>query len=122
MNIEIDINEIISLQEFELGWRFEKSHCPNISDAEKEQIVPVSKTESKRLYKIINYFDNEQYLKGKFIESDWLRASSENEEKIKQFESLLKSTLVAWNDAVFISWGRNITLKTTKQIFVKYLV
>ena len=120
MNIEIDINEVIFLKEFELGWRWEKTHNSNISEIEKQQIQPVSKTESKRLYKIVKYFETEQNLVEKYSQTDWISASAENEIKIQRFRNQLETILESWNEEIIISWHRNITLKTTKEIFLKY--
>jgi len=41
VNIEIDFREIIPLENFELGWRFDKTHS-DISASEKELIQALS--------------------------------------------------------------------------------
>ena len=120
MNIEIDHKEIIALNEFELGWRFEKTHCPDISDSEKKQIQPVSEIESKRLNKVIDYFEQEYNLREKYIQTDWISANSESKEKIDKFRNQLESTLEKWDEGIIITWHRNITLKTSKKVFLKY--
>lgn len=120
MRIEIDNSEIIPLNDFELSWRWEKTHNPVISDSEKAQIQPVSEIESKRLNKVIDYFEIEDNLSNDFIESDWIIANSENDEKIKTFRNKLTSILNSWNENVIVTWNRTTTLKTTKEIFIKY--
>lgn len=119
VNIEIDIREIIPLENFELGWRFDKTHS-NISASEIELIQALSEDESKRLNKIIDFFENENYLKDKYSETDWMSASSENQEKIKRFRNQLELILKPWNEDVLISWQRKTVLKTTKEIFLRY--
>lgn len=120
MNIVIDDREIVPLNEFELGWRFEKTHCPDISESEKKQIRPVSEMESKKLNKVINYFEQEYNLREKYTQTDWISANAESEEKVEKFRNILESKLEDWDEEIIINWHRNITLKTTKKIFLKY--
>ncbi|MBB6681199.1 hypothetical protein H4O20_07055 [Aequorivita sp. 609] len=120
MRIEIINSEIIDLKEFELNWRWEKTHNPDISDLEKAQIEPVSEIESKRLNKVIDYFEIEDNLSNDFIETDWISASSENDEKIDTFRNKLTSILDTWDENVIVTWNRTTALKTTKEIFLKY--
>lgn len=120
MDIQIDIKELIPLQNFELGWRFDKTHNPDISESEKELILALSEDESKRLNKIIDLFENENYLKDKYSETDWMSASSENQDKVERFRSQLEVILKPWNEDILISWQRKTVLKTTKEIFIEY--
>ena len=120
MNINIDDREIIPLKDFKLGWRWEKTHNPDISELEKEQIQPVSESESKRLNKIIDYFEFEQNLIEKYSQTDWISANAENNVKVERFRNQLESILEPWNEGIIITWHRTITLKTTKTIFLKY--
>ncbi len=84
LNIVIDDREIVPLNEFELGWRFEKTHSPDISESEKKQIQPVSEMESKRLNKVIAFFEQEYNLREKFTQTDWIIANTESDEKIEE--------------------------------------
>ncbi len=120
MNIELDDREIITLNEFELGWRFEKTHSPDISESEKKQIQPVSEMESKRLNKLIDYFEQENNLREKYTQTEWISANAENDEKIERFRKQLLMLLKNCNEDLILTWHRNITLKTTKEIFIKY--
>ena len=120
MRIEIDNREIIPLEDFELNWRWEKTHNPIISDLEKAQIEPVSEIESKRLNKVIDYFEIDDNLRENYIETDWLSASCENDEKIESFRNSLSTVLESWNENVIVTWDRTTTLKTTKELFLKY--
>lgn len=120
MNIVIDDREIIPLNDFELGWRFEKTHCPDISESEKKQIRPVSEMESKRLNKVIDYFENENNLRNNYTQSDWISANAENDEKIERFRKMLEIALEKCNEDLILTWNRNTTLITTKDIFIKY--
>ena len=120
MNINIDYKEVIPLKDFKLGWRWEKDCNPDISELEKEQIQPVSESESKRLNKIIDYFEFEQNLIEKYSQTDWISANAENNLKVERFRNQLELILEPWNEGIIITWQRNITLKTTKTIFLKY--
>lgn len=120
MHIEVDHREIIPLEEFELAWRWEKSHCPDMSEIEKEQIQPVSEMESKRLNKVIDYFESEHNLSKEYIQTDWISANSESDEKISQFQNQLETILAKWDDDIIITWHRRVTLKTSKDVFLKY--
>ena len=120
MRIEIDNSEITDLKDFKLNWRWEKTHNPGISDSEKAQIEPVSEIESKRLNKVIDYFEIEDNLRNDFIETDWMSANSENDEKIDAFRNKLTSILDTWDENVIVTWNRTTTLKTTKEVFLKY--
>ena len=120
MKIEIDIRELIPLKDFELNWRWEKPHNPNISDSEKAKIEPVSVIESKRLNKIIEYFEIEGNLKNDYIETDWIYASSESDKTKKLFRRKLASIIEKWNEGLIVSWDQTTTLKVTKEIFLKY--
>jgi len=120
LRIVIDNKEIASLDKFELGWRFEKTHCPDISEYEKKQIQPVSEMESKRLNKVIDYYQNENVLRDNYTQSDWISANAENDAKIERFRKQLKIALEKCNEELILTWHWNITLKTTKEIFIKY--
>ncbi|WP_298151396.1 hypothetical protein [Flavobacterium sp.] len=120
MKIETDHREIISLGDFELGWRWEKTHNSSISEFEIQQIRPFSKSESKRLNKTIAYFELEQNLIEKYFQTDWINANAENDEKVQRFRNQLEIILKSWDEDVIISWERNVALKTTKAIFIKY--
>jgi len=120
LNIQIDIKEIISLNDFELGWRFDKVHNSDISDFEKKEIFALSENESKRLNKIIDYYEIESNRIEKYVETDWFSANSENEEKIERFRNQVETYLQPFNEDLIISWERKLTLKTTKKIFLKY--
>lgn len=113
------MREIIPLNDFELGWRFERLHSP-ISNNDRKEILALSETESKKLNKVIDYYENESNRIGKYLDKDWFSASSENEEKIERFTSQVRTYLNAFNEDLIISWGRKLTVKTTKEIFLKY--
>ncbi len=120
MNVEIDSKEVIPLKDFVLNWRWEKTHNPNITDSEKEYLQPVTESESKRLNKVIDYFENEENLKDKYQQIDWISANSENDQKVEEFRNLLTEIIRSWDEAVIITWNRTTTLRTTKEIFLKY--
>jgi hypothetical protein len=120
LHIEIDHREIITLEEFELGWRWDKSHCPDISDSEKEKINPLSEMESKRINKVIDYFESEHNLSKEYTQTDWISANSESDEKIDRFRKQLELILEKWDEEIIITWHRKTTLKTTKKVFIKY--
>ena len=120
MDIKIDNREIIDLTDFELAWRFEKTHCPEILESEKKQIQPVSEMESKRLNKVIDYFENENILRDNYTQSDWISANAENDDKIERFRKQLEIILEKCDEKLILTWHRNITLKTSKEIFIKY--
>lgn len=110
MKIEINEKEIIELSNFELSWRWAKTHSPDISDSELKQIIPVSESESQRLNKAIVYFEQERNLWGKYKQTDWIRATDETEEKESDFRSKLTSIIEPWNEGVIVTWNRRTTL------------
>jgi hypothetical protein len=120
LRIEIDNSEIIDLKDFELKWRWEKTHNPDISDSEKPHIEPVSVTESKRLNKVIDYFEIEDNLSRDFTETDWISANSESFEKVDAFRNTLSTILKGWNENIIVTWNRTTTIRTTKELFLKY--
>ncbi|WP_262714202.1 hypothetical protein [Paenimyroides baculatum] len=75
MNIQIDKKEIIPLSDFTLGWRFDKVNNSDISDYDKNEIFALSENESKRLNKIIDYYEIESNRIGKYLETDWFSAN-----------------------------------------------
>jgi hypothetical protein len=120
LNIQIDKREIIALSDFELGWRFDKDYNSDISDYDKKEIFALSENESKRLNKVIDYYEIESNRIGKYLEIDWFSANSENEDKIERFRNQVENYLKPFNEDIIISWERKLTLKTTKKIFIKY--
>jgi predicted ATP-grasp superfamily ATP-dependent carboligase len=120
MNIEIDYNEVIPLEKFELGWRFDIFHNSGVSDNEKSEILALSETESKRLNKIIDYYEIESNRFEKYFETDWFSANSESEDKIAKVRTQVENYLKPFDEDLIISWKRKITLKTSKKIFLKY--
>jgi predicted ATP-grasp superfamily ATP-dependent carboligase len=120
MNIEIDYNEVIPLEKFELGWRFDDFHNSGLSDNEKSEILALSETESKRLNKIIDYYEIESNRFEKYFETDWFSANSENEDNIAKVRTQVENYLKPFDENLIISWQRKIALKTSKKIFLKY--
>lgn len=120
MNIQIDKREIIPLNDFELGWRFDKGHNSDISDYDKKEILALSENESKRLNKVIDYYEIESNRIGKYLETDWFSANSENKDKVERFRNQVEKYLKPFNEDIIISWERKLTLKTKKNIFIKY--
>jgi predicted ATP-grasp superfamily ATP-dependent carboligase len=120
MNIEIDYNEVIPLEKFDLGWRFDDLHNSGMSGSEKSEILALSETESKRLNKIIDYYNIESNRFEKYFETDWFFANSENEDNIEKARTQFENYLKQFDEDLIISWQRKITLKTSKKIFLKY--
>jgi len=120
MDIKIDSKEIIPFGDFELGWRFSELHNPNISEEDLRQILPLSVTESKRLNKIIDFYEIESNRFINYQQTDWFRSSQENEQKIEKFKNYLTEKLSNFPEDLIISWDRKTTLKTNKTIFLKY--
>lgn len=120
MKIEVDTSEIISFEDFDLNWRWDHNHNPYISAEDKEQFKPLSIQESKRINKIIDYFELESNLYKSFETTDWIRASSETLDSIKKFSNDFKELTQDYNENLFISWNRTTCIYTTKDIFIKY--
>lgn len=121
LNIQIDKKEIIPLSDFALGWRFDKVNNSDISDYDKNEIFALSENESKRLNKIIDYYEIESNRIGKYLETDWFSANSENEGKIEKFRNQVETYLQPFNEDLIVSWERKLTVKTTKKIFLEIL-
>jgi hypothetical protein len=90
MKIELITKEIIPFDGFELGWRWDTLHNPDISSEEKGLIKPLSVQESKKIYKIIEYFQSESNLHDGFKPTDWIMASSETKDSISKFPNDFK--------------------------------
>ena len=117
MDIEIDYKEVIPFKDFELKWRWDETHNPDISDSDIAQLQPLSETESKRLNKVISHFEKKDTLSRLFTQSDWISANSE---KPEQFRMQLASIVEPWKEGVIVTWNNTTTLRTTKEIFQKY--
>ena len=120
MKIEFNTNEIISFENFKLKWRWDSVHNPTILSVESEQIKPFSEIESKRINKIIDYFESESNLYKLFESSDWFIASSETEMAKEKFSDNFKQLTQNYNENLFISWNRTTCVYATKEIFIKY--
>jgi hypothetical protein len=120
MKIEFDTREIIPLENFKLNWRWDFVHNPTILSVEKEQIETFSEIESKRINKIIDYFESESNLRKSFESSDWFTANSETELSKKKFSDNFRQRTQNYNENLFISWNRTTCVYTTKEIFIKY--
>ena len=120
MKIEFDTNEIIPFENFKLNWRWDSVHNPTILSVESEQIKPLSEIESKRINKIIDYFESESNLYKLFESSDWFIASSETELTKENFLDNFRQLTQNYNENLFISWNRRTCVYTTKEIFIKY--
>ena len=120
MNIQIDKKEIIPLSDFALGWRFDKVNNSDISHCDKNEIFALSENESKRLNKIIDYYEIESNRIGKYLEKGWFSANSENVNKIETFRTHVENYLKPFDEDIIISWERKLALNTTKKIFIKY--
>lgn len=120
MDIKIDDTEIIPLNEFSLGWRFDEIHNSDISENEKSQIKPLSEDESRKIIKIIDYFESESNRIDKFSETNWFSANQESESKIERFRTQVDNHLKPFDEDLVISWNRKTVLKTSKQILLKF--
>ena len=120
MDIKIDDTEIISLNEFSLGWRFDEIHNSDISENEKSQIKPLSEDESRKINKVIDYFENESNRIDSFSETKWFSANQESESNIERFRTHIDNHLKPFDEDLIISWNRKTVLKTSKQIFLKF--
>jgi len=120
MKIEINTEEIIPFDDFELSWRWDNVHNPVISLEEKGQIKPLSVQESKRINKVIDYFESESNLQNTFEPTDWIRASSETKVSIDKFANEFQQLTHDFNENLFISWNRSTCIYTTKEIFIKF--
>ncbi len=120
MKIKLDINEIISFYDFELNWRWDNNHNPNISTLDKDLIKPLGEQESKRINKAINYFELESNLYKSFVSNEWIRASSETKTSTEAFSNIFLEELRDYEENLFISWNRSTCVYTTKEIFAKY--
>ena len=120
MKIELDANEIIAFEDFKLNWRWDDDHNPDISLEDKRQIIPLSIVESKRINKVIDYFESESNLYKTFESTDWIRASSETKNSIDKFSNDFQKLTQDYNENLFISWNRSTCIYTTKGIFIKY--
>ena len=120
MKIGFDTKEIIPFENFELNWRWDFAHNPTILSVEKEQIEAFSEIESKRINKIIDYFESESNLRKSFESSDWFIASSETELAKKKFSDIFRQRTQNYNENLYISWNRTTCVYTTKEIFIKY--
>jgi len=119
MKIDLNLNEIIALDDFELGWRWDTLHNTGISTEDKIQLKPLSITESKSLYKIINFFESESNLSNGFQPSGWILASSETKESTDKFSNYFQELTRNYKENIFISWNRSTCLYTTKDIFIR---
>jgi len=120
MNIKLDNNEIIAFEKFSLNWRWDKIHNPEISLKELKQLHPLSEIESKRINKVIGFFEIESNLHEAFEPTDWFRASSETKDSIIEFSKVFLKLTQSNDENLFISWNRSTCVYTTKEIFIKY--
>ncbi len=90
-------------------------HNSDISDYDKKEIFALSENESKRLNKIIDYYEIESNRIGKFLETDWFSANSENEHTIERFRNQLENYLKPFDEDIIISWERKLTLKNNEK-------
>lgn len=120
MNIIPDTNSIIDFEQFDLSWRWDEQHNPNISREEKQLIVPYSEEESKRLNKIIGYFEVESNLRNDYEEFDWISASIDTEENIQKVRELLSTHFSGCSTEIIVSWNRRTCISTKKEIFFKF--
>lgn len=120
MKIQLDINEIIPFESFELSWRWDDLHNPNISPEDKGQIKPLSFIESKRIKKVINHFESESILREHFESTEWFTVSPETKGTLDKFAKRFQELTKDYNENLYISWNRSTSLYTTKEIFVRY--
>jgi len=93
MKLSVNTDEIIRLDEFELSWRWQKSHNETISNEEKELLLPLSEIESKRLFIAIEHWIHKIENSDDFSESDWMMASSESDLKIRDDTTIISTEL-----------------------------
>ena len=119
MKIEFDTKEIIPFENFKLNWRWDSVHS-TISTEEKKQIKPFSEIESKRINKIIDYFESETNLRKSFESSNWFSANSDTELAREKFTDNIRRLTQNYNERLFVSWNRTTCVYTNKEIFIKY--
>ena len=120
MKINPNLCEVIPFEDFELGWRWSENHNNNVPLADLANIKPLSTTESKRIYKAIEYFESEHRLSEAFESTEWFVASSDTQEDIAKFSECFKTLAQPYDENLYISWNRKTCLYTTKEIFIAY--
>ena len=120
MYIKVDHKEVVSLTDFKLGEIWVDKINSKLSNEEKRKVRPFSELESKRLNKVVDYFEIESNLRESYIPTDWMTASRENNDRINQFRDQLGLNLKGFDEDLIICWNRKLALKTTKEIFIKY--
>ena len=120
MEILPDFNEKINFDDFDLSWRWDDIHNPSIEKSELGKIIAFSEAESKRLNKVIDYYESEGNLLKSFDETDWILANSETDTNTNRFREAFCELTKDFNENVIISWNRSTCVYTEKNIFIKY--
>jgi hypothetical protein len=89
-NIEINHNEIIDLERFQLGLEME-THNPNISELKKIKSSLLHRV--KRIYKVIKHYEGERFLMEKLSINRLISANQESAEKLNDSVNQMKSIL-----------------------------
>lgn len=120
MKIEYNKNEVINFEDFELNWRWDEIHNPEITNEEKTQILSFSIFESKRINKVIDYFEFEPNLHELFTPTDWFRVSCKTEKSKQNFTTEFKQLTSDFEENIFVSWNHSTCVYTTRDIFLRY--
>jgi len=120
MKILVDTKEIISFEDFRLAWRWDEIHNPDISLEDIRQIKPLSILESKRINLIIDKYNEEKKIVGRFEPTDLFIASSDTNKSVEKFSNDFNNLTKDFCENLIISWDQSTCIYTTKEIFVKY--
>jgi len=120
MEIIPDLKERIPLSEFSLGWRWDKNHNPEFTLNLLDQIIAFTDTESRRLNKVIDYFEMEGNLVDGFEDKGWIMASSESDKHILDFRESFYSMTKGFDENLLVSWDRTTCVYTQKDTFAGY--
>lgn len=112
--------ETVSFEQFELNWRWDNEHNPNISKVEKTMIIPFKIEEAQKVNNLIEYFENENNLKKNYRDTDWFNVSADSDLLKDKFTLKLEVETKGFDENIYVSWNSQTCIYTTKKIFLKY--
>lgn len=92
-----------------------------MTELERKQVLFLSVDDSKGVYKLVQHYTLESFLRQNYTQTDWFGAWNDSSEELNALRNKVEGILQDFNDDLYVVYSRNKIVKTTKQIFLKYI-
>lgn len=117
--MHIDSGDYQPMEKFGLRWRWDKLHCPEMSEQDRSRIRPLTSLkaeevwrESQQLYHVVN-----DVVRPNATAIAQLNTAQKESVEVRDW---LDAAIPATEEAIYVSWGSNTSVETDRATFVTW--